>query len=182
MKNNHNAYIAFLCQPLREAVSWNGNGVSGHQSGLGQPLREAVSWNIFRITYCPYRIVSLFVRLWVEISIRSLCWETRITVSLFVRLWVEIFHLSCYQHCYLRQPLREAVSWNILCIRFWEQCSESASSWGCELKLFSSLVNMVEMSSASSWGCELKLSPYLSFLFRTRQPLREAVSWNTISR
>ena len=36
---------------------------------IGQPLREAVSWNISITLEVPGRLVSLFVRLWVEIKI-----------------------------------------------------------------------------------------------------------------
>ena len=34
------------------------------------------------------------------------------------------------------------------------------------------------MKSASSWGCELKYLQTLSVSALSRQPLREAVSWN----
>ena len=55
--------------------------------------------------------VSLFVRLWVEI------WQNEWTfrqdlVSLFVRLWVEMFRTLHLRYSFVRQPLREAVSWN----------------------------------------------------------------------
>ena len=77
-------------------------------------------------------------------------------VSLFVRLWVEI-SVHCHplqENC--RQPLREAVSWNNF---FWCRNTvrrKSASSWGCELKyqVFRPLLFLT--GSASSWGCELK--------------------------
>ena len=101
------------------------------------------------------------------------------------------------------QPLREAVSWNssdtCLITILWP----SASSWGCELKYMSVYINMPKNMSASSWGCELKYQelfrPLLPFqsasswgcelkcLFLalsrncSRQPLREAVSWNIAS-
>ena len=106
-------YTKSISQPLREAVSWNKKwkwrlrssaksafswgcelkcGVSGaviHQI-VRQPLREAVSWNVFIIILVRPVTVSLFVRLWVEIT-------------------VEKFSMSDIR-C---QPLREAVSWNI---------------------------------------------------------------------
>ena len=143
-------------QPLREAVSWNID-LPPQVNGLSrQPLREAVSWNTFLVLTYPYlKVVSLFVRLWVEMvpHVRD-TWKKK---------------------C---QPLREAVSWN----NSWEQwirnCYTSASSWGCELKYMilrtskkvssqplreavswnatvSALI-ACWMPSASSWGCELK--------------------------
>ena len=167
-----------------------------------QPLREAVSWN------------KGVARIIPELSV----------VSLFVRLWVEIAQTIYIQPHKFRQPLREAVSWNIyVFIKSWKELM-SASSWGCELKLFSGRANkngsMVSLfvrlwveinvevdyrirtsvslfvrlwveiyshrmsdtyypSSASSWGCELKWLCRMFLLdFPSRQPLREAVSWN----
>ena len=123
-----------ICQPLREAVSWNEeyNKQRKEQSIVSlfvrlwvemawimsiflcvscQPLREAVSWNatILRISVSLY--VSLFVRLWVEMCISGIQSNTP-CVSLFVRLWVEMHWLRWSPRMLLRQPLREAVSWN----------------------------------------------------------------------
>ena len=120
-------------QPLREAVSWNTYSssiryifslsasswgcelkyFSYNQRGLAirQPLREAVSWNTLTGKRClNSSVVSLFVRLWVEIVFfpRKHGWNV---VSLFVRLWVEIVSLLVFLIPY-----------------------PSASSWGCELK------------------------------------------------
>ena len=102
-------------QPLREAVSWN-EITECYESKYGtcQPLREAVSWNSFFRHFCDNcSVVSLFVRLWVEIVLsmenvfycnrqplreavswnKYWSWNVLLrTVSLFVRLWVEIFH------------------------------------------------------------------------------------------
>ena len=100
--------------------------------------------------------VSLFVRLWVEISISCSTDTPRISVSLFVRLWVEIsvptrgvppscsqplreavsWNIISIHTCFVLycQPLREAVSWNILLSSGLPQPGQSASSWGCELK------------------------------------------------
>ena len=101
-----------LRQPLREAVSWNNPGSSVFGRTCCQPLREAVSWNGLQFR-TPYRNqeVSLFVRLWVEMSIIPVKSSTK-GVSLFVRLWVEM-RSSCYL----------ALASDL-----------SASSWGCELK------------------------------------------------
>ena len=101
------------------------------------------------------------------------------------------------------QPLREAVSWNNTIPNSSLIASTSASSWGCELKyrvicpfwhgcFVSLFVRLwVEMwiylpfsqtiKSASSWGCELKWNQSSQCQWMHRQPLREAVSWNTCS-
>ena len=188
-----------LSQPLREAVSWNALALQFALAVISQPLREAVSWNTN--TY-PNKnsliVVSLFVRLWVEIN-QMLSEILPMMVSLFVRLWVEIYdnfgtcvqkrsasswgcELKCRKQLIMdsqnRQPLREAVSWNIHIIALQGQpdcqplreavswntlrihvlpyCRLSASSWGCELKCIDHCRVNVNMSSASSWGCELK--------------------------
>ena len=167
-------------------------------------------------------------------------------VSLFVRLWVEMAETLLLPLWESRQPLREAVSWNAeaieelkdldvsLFVRLWVEinwknrvCKDtgrSASSWGCELKWFMGRIPQFGSRSASSWGCELKyyenytgsIAGAVSLFVRLwveiklflrhillltvslfvrlwvemcevlplahsckRQPLREAVSWNT---
>ena len=126
------------------------------------------------------------MRLWVEIF----SWKNRYSqscVSLFVRLWVEIVLAFMCSITFFRQPLREAVSWNVLSCRKVIEYFSSASSWGCELKynMSKALLNSIcqplreavswndtlidnmsfRMLSASSWGCELKyfsdISPHL---------------------
>ena len=54
------------------------------------------------------------------------------------------------------QPLREAVSWNAMCLEQMEEDGLSASSWGCELKYYYFVQKFSQNRSASSWGCELK--------------------------
>ena len=105
-------HLACRSQPLREAVSWNNGGkiqyvrypMSASSWGCelkypgsvlgeleaGQPLRKAVSWNKKHDNY----------------------YVAGPVVSLFVRLWVEIWHATPYTLRQDRQPLREAVSWN----------------------------------------------------------------------
>ena len=123
-------------------------------------------------------------------------------VSLLVRLWVEICCLSSLSPCMVRQPPREAVSWNGNALNISAEIIASASSWGCELTYINPHWCRNRLPSASSWGCELKymvveqLLPwgYVSLLVRLwvemcimpsevhgseRQPPREAVSWNT---
>ena len=78
-----------------------------------------------------------------------------------------------------RQPLREAVSWNLYLLRETPltgcQPLREAVSWnGCIWNGSSILCR-----SASSWGCELKwISQEKIIRRKRRQPLREAVSWN----
>ena len=82
----------FPRQPLREAVSWNTDCPIYPWVSVRQPLREAVSWNY-------------------------LCFSTKQyfeIVSLFVRLWVEIRYFRYSSTVKSGQPLREAVSWNRL--------------------------------------------------------------------
>ena len=143
-------------------------------------------------------IVSLLVRLWVEMPVpvgepvwcmSASSWgcelkflqenalEGAISVSLLVRLWVEMVWTRGERNENIRQPPREAVSWNVfhksssnlynvsLLVRLWvEILPHSPSSW--------------DTVSASSWGCELKYSPFPSNIPGSRQPPREAVSWN----
>ena len=84
-------------QPLREAVSWNDEEAMGLTTINRQPLREAVSWNINMRTHTANIIVSLFVRLWVEMIYAS--WGVQFqVVSLFVRLWVEMNPIQRLAH------------------------------------------------------------------------------------
>ena len=78
----------------------------------------------------------------------------------------------------------------------------SASSWGCELKCLYWQIKFTQIivslfvrlwveimtgedksndnKSASSWGCELKFLIIIASILKCSQPLREAVSWNTL--
>ena len=241
--------LGYSCnrQPLREAVSWNIQSISIRGWVYGQPLREAVSWNtivafpladvvssasswgcelkchVLPWTSAGFALVSLFVRLWVEIIILSpptiSCWSASswgcelkcftanqiylsVLVSLFVRLWVEIANIEPFFH-------RVAVS---LFVRLWVEIiansltlhsGKSASSWGCELKYFycsrynkkyrqplreavswnvqNTHGSIDPVLSASSWGCELKFECNTITTVEECQPLREAVSWNNPS-
>ena len=98
----------------------------------GQPLREAVSWNVSPVYVFSVEPVSLFVRLWVEITLDSK-YRLKNTVSLFVRLWVEM-QINVTEYMII----------------------SSASSWGCELKWLLRYLSLSYFPSASSWGCELK--------------------------
>ena len=80
-----------------------------------------------------FYIVSLFVRLWVEIC-RTERHGAGHWVSLFVRLWVEMIRRRLFWQMTDCQPLREAVSWNAEECLLSEERWPSASSWGCELK------------------------------------------------
>ena len=78
----------------------------------------------------------------------------------------------------IRQPLREAVSWNNPCSTISavqsSQPLREAVSWNVEQKVLTQDGKL----SASSWGCELKCQGRRYPLLYSRQPLREAVSWN----
>ena len=100
-------------QPLREAVSWNVAIKVILRCRNRQPLREAVSWNATSWEWDVKHQVSLFVRLWVEMStaagVEIICEDSqplREAVS-----WNVIWHARWLTS--LSQPLREAVSWNI---------------------------------------------------------------------
>ena len=124
-------YVSYS-QPLREAVSWNTSMKPVLSLTSRQPLREAVSWNEFDAFDFSDAFVSLFVRLWVEI--------------VYVRLVRNITPSASSWGCELkssqcrslprtfRQPLREAVSWNMTSHAMQITRLASASSWGCELK------------------------------------------------
>ena len=101
-------------QPLREAVSWN---YADTTSDLFEKL-SASSWGCELKCWencCRYGNmgVSLFVRLWVEIPENTPS-AMENNVSLFVRLWVEITLVPTQLNYLHRQPLREAVSWNVI--------------------------------------------------------------------
>ena len=143
-------------QPPREAVSWNDDNAGLPEEKKRQPPREAVSWNVDCADAATItELVSLLVRLWVEMWFRLLKTQSRY-VSLLVRLWVEMSKTCSRQIGHkasasswgcelkfsvdrqllrrLRQPPREAVSWNVNIIRSTRPSRTSASSWGCELK------------------------------------------------
>ena len=81
------------CQPPCEAVSWNESRLHSLQTAVSQPPCEAVSWNAPSPGQLIDKIVSLLVRLWVEMHTSE--------------------PPSCGNWC---QPPCEAVSWNILYI------------------------------------------------------------------
>ena len=56
-----------LRQPPCEAVSWNRNIIDYINTTVGQPPCEAVSWNMLKTWLLVLCLVSLLVRLWVEI-------------------------------------------------------------------------------------------------------------------
>ena len=138
-----------------------------------------MSWNFTYLNATDTRrVVSLFVRLWVEMIRQNtilliLCrqplreavsWNTKIVLeventesqplreAVSWNTWnrYDVYWSSC------SQPLREAVSWNKRLSGRWICCFKSASSWGCELKYQNCLRSRKYRKSASSWGCELK--------------------------
>ena len=100
-------------------------------------------------------LVSLLVRLWVEIKIVNIIHSIR-AVSLLVRLWVEIAGNGSTGSSRRCQPPCEAVSWNVMSV----------------------FVRLCAFTSASLWGCELKYPESKKAVFAGCQPPCEAVSWN----
>ena len=147
---------SFRCQPLREAVSWNGTGGILRKLFWSQPLREAVSWNA-RVASLPSRTLSQPLR-------EAVSWNKKFAMSVPARV-------------------TSASSWGCeLKYTPWYQTvdsSMSASSWGCELKSFKvsdkrhpQLVSLF----VRLWVEIIKIADFVAS--RTCQPLREAVSWN----
>ena len=100
------------CQPLREAVSWNVIGVIASLTNSRQPLREAVSWNDFKRRHLTFKFCQPLREAvsWNTNSYPGA--RSAFLVSLFVRLWVEISCAYASENNVVSQPLREAVSWN----------------------------------------------------------------------
>ena len=189
----------YLCQPLREAVSWNfhiclfvfrdfksasswGCELKCYSQCMDpdyqrQPLREAVSWNDSGIRH----------------KSDSYCQPLREAVS-----WNNnLIHASCRQS---GQPLREAVSWNTpadvmivdydvsLFVRLWVEmrsqqkspdrlCCQplrEAVSWNIRCSTAELHSISQPLREAVSWNILRKIICKLLFC----QPLREAVSWN----
>ena len=147
--------LTYSRQPLREAVSWN----YLREKELFHLLLSASSWGCE--LKCQRELVkrrlghvSLFVRLWVEISIeqelRVHPWSASSWGCELKYIQMSVPHINSlsasswgcelkwteatagkYEAC---QPLREAVSWNIRTSTGYKWRYLSASSWGCELK------------------------------------------------
>ena len=120
--------------------------------------------------------VSLFVRLWVEMTLLIAFWENAESAS----SWGCELKYVCYSYSYSKrsQPLREAVSWNTgipvmgviaeivsLFVRLWvEIVQKGTSMW----------LHRQPLREAVSWN---RIGNCTYILDRS-QPLREAVSWN----
>ena len=173
-------HVQEICQPLREAVSWNWNSQwsSSRNNTVSLFVRLWVEISGACLKCCKI-LVSLFVRLWVEIKIDVIPFSF-VQVSLFVRLWVEISHLANTSMTRHRQPLREAVSWNTYPYNYVVlsngQPLREAVSWNDE---FQSESNHYCVSLfVRLWVEMLVILRQLSTM--VSQPLREAVSWNTL--
>ena len=159
-------------------MSWNANITRKQVSRKCQPLREAVSWNFLKV-HSEQVQGSQPLREAVSWNKKAGICIVLGSVSLFVRLWVEIPPFQ-------RQKRKEV---------------PSASSWGCELKCYDTVVRYlrnpvslfvrlwVEMlwyrRSLSSEPCQplreavsWNANNVLSVIYQCSQPLREAVSWN----
>ena len=198
-----------ICQPLREAVSWNLLNIPISCLETSQPLREAVSWNenamrlwveiLCPYTSCPTVSVSLFVRLWVEILMQLLSSCLPQSAS----SWgCELKCVSCLRRTICtRQPLREAVSWNVfiiilvrpvtvsLFVRLWVEITVekfSMSDIRCQPLREAVSWNIKGVFSGNWRQVSLFVRLWVEIWHATpytlrqdRQPLREAVSWNT---
>ena len=142
-------------QPPREAVSWNITKHSIDSVTTCQPPREAVSWNAKGVADSAMAVVSLLVRLWVEITSQqpffsyAFCQPPREAVSWNV-------YSFCIDTSQQRQPPREAVSWNFILVK-----NETA-------------IFCQPPREAVSWN----ISDCVMLTVHNRQPPREAVSWN----
>ena len=172
----------YFCLKLQSASSWGCELKYRLRSKPRNVHRSASSWGcelkylaaIMRWYFC---VVSLFVRLWVEILRHWPCdgitgsassWGCELK---FYETLKENGILPC-------QPLREAVSWNNLVVIGIKKSMRSASSWGCELKLSCmnerAVCSRQPLREAVSWN-STAINIHPPFLC---QPLREAVSWN----
>ena len=104
----------------------------------------------------------------------------RCIVSLLVRLWVEIILLVCFYPNKTSQPPCEAVSWNAICTKhlllYLRQPPCEAVSWNLETKLTKTLQRSQPPCEAVSWNYIISL--FVSTL--QCQPPCEAVSWNVL--
>ena len=137
------------CELKYESQHWR------RKSHCCQPLREAVSWNTLKSRTIEQIAVSLFVRLWVEMTITFSDGDSE-NVSLFVRLWVEIS---------ADEDLTKMLAVSLF-VRLWVEILVDVDDIQRQMKL------------ASSWGCELKWENVCHVICGCGQPLREAVSWN----
>ena len=164
-----------------------------------QPPCEAVSWNTNINPWCNRSsLVSLLVRLWVEITGLPKYSESPPSAS----LWgCELKCNASSWHTFMtRQPPCEAVSWNMAernrSAQSRSQPPCEAVSWNDISHFMSDLVTSQppceavswnysikngitrKASSASLWGCELKFYNNNWKNRNHRQPPCEAVSWN----
>ena len=164
-------------QPPCEAVSWNASCFCNSADAWSQPPCEAVSWNDLEWVVPWWESSS--ASLWgCELKFDgSLDSALATLVSLLVRLWVEMSMLIIY---WLK--LTSASLWGCE-LKFLRkkgglQAEWSASLWGCELKSSQNTAKSQEFGqppceavswncwyiyqatpdipSASLWGCELK--------------------------
>ena len=147
-------------QPPCEAVSWNVEDSVIDISGGCQPPCEAVSWNFAVAVESVSMIVSLLVRLWVEIFFlyssqfahgSASLWGCELKWAINGQIchgWRSASLWGCELKCrpfplipapFPCQPPCEAVSWNNTTEYSWMWSLWSASLWGCELKLHSSV-------------------------------------------
>ena len=147
---------AYNRQPPCEAVSWNDKTNSAKGGALRQPPCEAVSWNVMESAFLYSSIiVSLLVRLWVEMRHGPMKWETDHRQPPCEAVsWNNVFPSAVAFCC--GQPPCEAVSWN-------DYSCNAGSLYPCQ-----------PPCEAVSWNKNIP-SDICAWL---RQPPCEAVSWN----
>ena len=176
--NRTRAESTSLRQPPCEAVSWN-TAICAHCAvQVRQPPCEAVSWNASGSCSHPDRLLS--ASLWgCELKYFPFFWFYFFSiVSLLVRLWVEIYHALAHVALSWCQPPCAAVSWNS---NLNVQTEINNSQPPCEAVSWNvnGVVSSAQFrSSASLWGCELKYISECRWDRINRQPPCEAVSWN----
>ena len=166
-----------------------------------QPPCEAVSWNflILRITSC--MIVSLLVRLWVEIDTPSIIFSPGFpSASLWgceLKFQINLENILCQMSASLwgcelkflsgsktltgwRQPPCEAVSWNLLLLFQVPDFLQSASLWGCELKYIVASSRLLSWCQPPCEAVSWNWRRNRTMEEKSGQPPCEAVSWNTI--
>ena len=187
--------VTSIGQPPCEAVSWNAPRVSTDGIILCQPPCEAVSWNVSSfVGRWVAGVVSLLVRLWVEIwwsyrhnnrknvSLLVRLWVEIIVkvignylalVSLLVRLWVEIMIRNLLWSVVIRQPPCEAVSWNFSDLLTLQNtvCQPpcEAVSWNNDSETNVYTLDCQPPCEAVSWNC--------SFGYRKSKSATSASLW-----
>ena len=128
------ATFTAVCQPPCEAVNWNSHSSTYTNHDSRQPPCEAVNWNFFQARFVDPA--------WCQPPCEAVNWNRYRTsvdlndlVSLLVRLWIEMIDSVRYGSESLSASLW-GCELKLLLARIGAIRSTSASLWGCELKLW----------------------------------------------